>query len=357
MPKRYNYDKIRNFMIKNPQLNLKEVATYFNMPPSTLSRGLKYKEKDLKKLHEIYATRELRLKEERRLLTLERQIINKQVRENTFYNLIAENLKKELKKNKKKPQEIIIKEKENKKRQILFLGDFHYVDNKRSGYLENFSQNIIPHLDKEQKTYIILGGDYIENKHHTNQQLEYSSTIMRQTSEISNILSDELNKISSVINNEVIILGLVGNHDEIRYANIRSGDNKKENISDILKLFILRNKNDNITLKDFYFSYHLKKENMLIRHGHLLNIFNVNKIEDFILKERAQNIEKHKDINLYVFFHFHQFKHGIIKGTNIEYLVCPAMKNWINDFEIKYNLKSTYGAVLLKNDNSFKIIN
>lgn len=347
---KYNWQEIIDFVEKNPHLNKKDIAKKFNVAPETLSRGLNsyYTKLNEDIFLKKFAKQQLGIKKEQKVLMYQRQMINKNLRDQGLITNVVKKLKHT--KHKYSDKDFLLKDEHTFNKKIFLIGDLHYKDEETSEYLKKIPMFLTNNCKETEDIIIVFGGDFIENNLHNSQLLERTDTAMEQTINVSNLLSSALKFFLKTHTGKLDIYGLIGNHDEIRQLSFKANEDRRENVTPIIS-GILKNELkefSNVTVYPFTYDLHFKKDSVYIRHGHFIR--NINYLESRILKEREQQ-PKLKDVKVYVFFHFHKFKIEMIKGTDIILILAPAMKKWNSYFEYSNNLVNTYGILMIQGSN------
>lgn len=341
---------------------LKEYAVEFKVHPVTLTNKYtgfeafaKIAKGDQSMFSAAVSRQALNNKKNQYKLALERREINNVIRKDSIKDIIMDELiVPSLKPF--KPSKYNQKTAPKDSKQVFFISDLHYKNMELATGLSDISDMIIEAWDGSKVIRIIWGGDYVEGRHHGDQQRTTASTMM-QVTEVADIMAKIIANVISNTNAEVQSSYLIGNHDEIREGNTKAGENLSENIVGNLQTIV------GLLLKEYkqYFdigtpSYEISEElgdiKLNFRHGH------VGHWADKSIMKRVidEELQLHRSHDVYVFGHFHRWNDWMKKGVNKRFVICPSMKTWDGNFENANLLRNSTGITTFKSNGDIIMI-
>lgn len=288
-------------------------------------------------------------------LSLERREINSVIRkeamvERVMDEFIMPNLKPY------KPVKYVNKVVTQEGKQGFFISDLHFKTKELNVGLEDIGQMVVDNWDGSKHIRLIFGGDYVEGRHHMDQQITTAST-MAQVVEVADIIARNIAFIISNTNAEIHASYIIGNHDSIREGNTRAGDNLKEHIVGTLQRMVgalLKEYKQYFEIGDaaYEISETIGDYSYNFRHGHIGNWADKSLMKN-VLNEEMQ-LERSYD--RYVFGHFHRWNDWMKKGVNKRFIICPSMKTFDGNFENANLLRNTVGITTFKENGDVIMI-
>lgn len=234
------------------------------------------------------------------------------------------------------------------------MGDLHYVDKRRSERdILRLAELILDNYDGSKTIEIVVGGDWIENEGHRQQQIARTTTIMNQTIEVAELFSQVIATIKSNLPQVVINIVLIaGNHDMIKQLGLFSGEDNDTHVVGVIKKIIETHFKDNndIVIIDTQNDHEYITNNFLYEHGQKIRGDLKNY---FLTKKEQRNL---KDITHYISFHSHRYEYIIPKGTHYHLIKSPCVKTWKSDWEIDNNQIGTPGILKIDSNNNIGFI-
>lgn len=355
-----NWEKILLELDENPTLTIKEVSEKYNVHRVTLSNkwnayklGKELYSNGEDRVIENIAKRENNIKKETFKLHAQRNELNKDIKRESIYERFAE----EYIIPQTKSFKITTKPKlSNKpiKPQTFYVGDFHYRNQEESDKdIETMFNNILEQWNGTHLINLVLGGDFIENTHHKEQQIGKVTKVMTQIIRVADALANGIDELFKKTKSVITVQILEGNHDEIRQLGVKAGEDN-ESIAEIIysKLtgaFKKHIKENVITINEPCLEYW--KEGVHVQHGHFCG-------SDFIkhmYKRKEQDHNFGYETNTFIKFHSHKFEYIIDKGTDNKFITVPSIKSWLSLWESKNNQIGTTGMVV-EYDGDYRVV-
>lgn len=237
--------------------------------------------------------------------------------------------------------------------QRFYIGDMHYNGSKESIQdIKRIASLILEEYNGAKEIDIVLGGDEIENTHHTNQQINKRVNVMDQVLGVSKLMAEAIAEVKSNLPNVIINLYfLSGNHSEIRQMGVKAREDNESVtpiIRELMKSYLIDN--DIVFIEQSNYD-ELFLDGVYITHGDIIK----GDFMSFLTTRSQQQKENFKGINKFVSFHTHRYYYEIKKGTDIHFIKAPCVKTWVGDWEKDSNQLGTPG-ILVEHKGSFKYV-
>ncbi len=288
-----------------------------------------------------------RIAVERRVSTLQKQALNKTLRNEGMVETITNHII-----DKVKYKEVEVKCVKNisklQKEETFIIADMHYQEKDKFILSSDIIEVSITESRNDILKLIFLG-ESIEGKNHLSNVVETNVTSVAQGVQIAQFITSWIIQVSK-INNQVNVFSVLNsNHGEFRYHNTKGNDFKEESMENMIWQIVMGNLANYKNVK-FTIQYKLDIEVMGLRtfatHGRELKSLGgaVKHAEDKMLA-----IEKKYD--MFLFGHFHDFTMKYLRSGTL-LIGAPSAKTWVGQFDHDANMNKPPGILRLTKDEA-----